>query len=58
MEQQFAQSTQQVGTSLQSIHELKTTSDDIVQMTQSIEAIANQTNLLALNASIEAYSCG
>jgi len=58
MEQQFAQSTQQVGTSLESIHELKTTSDDIVQMTQSIEAIANQTNLLALNASIEAARAG
>jgi len=58
MEQQFAQSTQQVGTSLESIHELKTTSDEIVQMTQSIEAIANQTNLLALNASIEAARAG
>ncbi|MGD7044911.1 methyl-accepting chemotaxis protein [Jeotgalibacillus proteolyticus] len=58
MEVQFIQSTDKVNTSLSGIQDLKETSEEIIRMTQGIEAIADQTNLLALNASIEAARAG
>lgn len=58
MEAQFKHDTEKVDASLNGIHELKNTSEEIIRMTQGIEDIADQTNLLALNASIEAARAG
>lgn len=58
MEVEFKQSATYVDTSLDRITALKNGSQEIVNMTRSIEQIANQTNLLALNASIEAARAG
>lgn len=58
MERQFVQSAEKVGLSVEGMNNLKNTSEEIIKMTQGIEAIADQTNLLALNASIEAARAG
>ncbi|MFB1082792.1 protoglobin domain-containing protein [Jeotgalibacillus sp. JSM ZJ347] len=58
MEVQFVQSAEKVGMSVEGMNHLKQTSEEIIKMTQGIEAIADQTNLLALNASIEAARAG
>ncbi|HIL91657.1 MAG TPA: methyl-accepting chemotaxis protein [Cycloclasticus sp.] len=48
----------QVQTTSQSIHNLKTKSEQIQSITEVINSVAEQTNLLALNAAIEAARAG
>ncbi|GLT02675.1 methyl-accepting chemotaxis protein [Sphingobium jiangsuense] len=56
--QQAKQGGEIVDHAVAAMHKIKTSSEEIAQITEVIEAIAFQTNLLALNAGVEAARAG
>lgn len=58
VKQSMGQLNDSMGKTLENVGTLKTKSESIISIVDSIQGIAAQTNLLALNASIEAARAG